>query len=85
VHAVVSAQRPEVQDFLRRHAETLAQELAAAGYGDVSLDFAAHDEAPAGRDERPAGDWQTVALAPERTAAAAAPSGGASAALDIRL
>ena len=45
VQAVVLADRPETQDLLRRHAEALARELGAAGYGSVSLDFAAGSEA----------------------------------------
>ena len=86
IQALVAAQRPETQDFLRRHAETLAEELAAAGYGEVSLDFAAGEDAAPGRDERPPAAWQTVGLAPaELPAAAPVPSRGARGALDIRL
>jgi flagellar hook-length control protein FliK len=41
LHAVVVAERAEIGDLLRRHAEMLQRDLQAAGYGDVSLDFAA--------------------------------------------
>ena len=83
--AIVSAQRPETQDFLRRHAEALAQELAAAGYGDVSLDFA-NGDAAAGGERRAPTDWQAVGLAAiDLPAAAPLPRAGASGALDIRL
>jgi flagellar hook-length control protein FliK len=46
VQAMVLADRPETQDLLRRHAEALARELGAAGYGDVQLDFAAGHSTP---------------------------------------
>ena len=65
VQAVVMAQRPETQDLLRRHAEMLAHELGAAGYGNVSLDFAAGGEAPAGRGDARA-DWAHAARARRR-------------------
>jgi flagellar hook-length control protein FliK len=40
LHAVVTSERPEVHDLMRRHAEMLRQELAAAGHAGVRLDFA---------------------------------------------
>ena len=86
VLAVVAAQRPETQDLLRRHAEVLAQELTAAGYGEVSLDFATGNEAAPGRDDRRPSDWHAVAFAPvDAAASAAAPRAGVAGALDIRL
>ena len=52
LQAVVLADRPETQDFLRRHAETLQRELTEAGYAQVSLEFAAgEDAAPRDRAE----------------------------------
>jgi flagellar hook-length control protein FliK len=40
LHATVIAERPEVHDLMRRHAEMLRQELAAAGHAGVRLEFA---------------------------------------------
>lgn len=40
LEAMVLAERPETQDFLRRHADVLQRDLDAAGYESVSLDFA---------------------------------------------
>jgi flagellar hook-length control protein FliK len=40
LHATVTAERPEVHDLMRRHAEMLRQELAAAGHTGVRLEFA---------------------------------------------
>ncbi len=45
LQAVVLADRPETQDFLRRHADTLARDLGEAGYSDVSLEFASGGDA----------------------------------------
>lgn len=84
VQATVTAQRPETQDFLRRHADTLAEELAAAGYGDVSLDFAAGEGAPR-RDERPPADWRTLAHAAEPAPVAPTRRRDMPGGLDIRL
>lgn len=39
VAMLVSAERPETQDLLRRHAEKLATELRAAGFQQVDLGF----------------------------------------------
>lgn len=90
VQAVVLADRPETQDLLRRHAEALARELGDAGYGNVTLDFAAGQQATPERH----GDGTTAlqlagagrevaeaAAAPVAAPVRAAPSG----ALDIRL
>jgi flagellar hook-length control protein FliK len=63
VQAVVLAQRPETQDLLRRHAELLAQELGAAGFGSVSLDFGGGAPS-ADRDDRPPAAWHAAAFAP---------------------
>jgi hypothetical protein len=40
LHATVISERPEVHDLMRRHAEMLRQELAAAGHAGVRLEFA---------------------------------------------
>ena len=88
LQAVVLADRPETGDLLRRHAAELARELGEAGYGEVSLDFAAGGEAP--RDEAPAppprDGWTAPLAAVEPTAAAPAPAARpGSGPLDIRL
>jgi hypothetical protein len=49
--AQVSAERPEILDLLRRHADVLARELERAGLGGTALGFADGREA---RQERPA-------------------------------
>lgn len=40
----LTADRPETLDLMRRHANDLRSELAAAGYGGATLDFAGSDE-----------------------------------------
>lgn len=84
LQAVVLADRPETQDFLRRNAEALRVELTEAGYGSVSLEFSAgQDAAPHDRGEetrrayRGGAEPLPLASAPR---AAALPGG-----LDIRL
>lgn len=53
LHAVVLADRPETQEFLRRNADQLIQDLDGAGYGEVQLDFAAGGQsAPRDEDRR---------------------------------
>lgn len=44
VTLVISAERPETQDLMRRHIETLAQEFRALGYNDVNLSFQGHGQ-----------------------------------------
>jgi hypothetical protein len=51
LQATVLAERPETHDLLRRHADLLARDLGAAGFRDVSLDFAAGGQSAPGRDE----------------------------------
>jgi hypothetical protein len=51
LQATVLAERPETHDLLRRHADLLARDLGAAGFRDVSLDFAAGGQTAPGRDE----------------------------------
>jgi hypothetical protein len=81
LQAVVLAERPETQDLLRRHAEALARELNAAGYTNVSLDFAAGGEAAPRRDESETGGPAPAAAVEVALAPARAPADG----LDIRL
>ena len=81
------ADRPETGDLLRRHAAELARALGEAGYGEVSLDFAAGGEAP--RDEAPAPRQRRLVAAARRGRgrragpAPAAPRGAGP--LDVRL
>jgi hypothetical protein len=90
VQAVVLADRPETQDLLRRHAHALTQELGAAGFGNVSLDFAAGQQAapdPGAHRPQPLVESIAIALAspdsttPTPTARQAPAPGG----LDVRL
>ena len=46
LRAVLLAERPETQDFLRRHADTLIRDLQDAGYENVSLGFDFGGEMP---------------------------------------
>ncbi|MFO1140908.1 MAG: flagellar hook-length control protein FliK [Amaricoccus sp.] len=89
VQAVVLADRPETQDLLRRHAEALARELGDAGYGNVTLDFAAGRQATPERRDEGATALALVGTGriPEATPApVAAPARATlSGALDIRL
>ncbi len=61
VQAVVLADRPETQDLLRRHADQLARELGEAGYGSVSLDFAAGGDTEPHRESAPLSTMLTTA------------------------
>lgn len=44
VTLIISAERPETQDLMRRHIETLAQEFRSLGYSDVNLSFQDHGQ-----------------------------------------
>ena len=88
VQAVVLADRPETQDLLRRHAHALAQELGDAGFGSVSLDFAAGQQAAPDRGApRPPPSFEPAPFVagPSPTVAPAARPAVAAGALDIRL
>ena len=90
VQAVVLADRPETQDLLRRHAHALTQELADTGFGNVSLDFAAgQNAAPDPGPHRPQPPVEALALAmstPDPTPATpAARRAAAAGGLDVRL
>ena len=88
LQAVVLADRPETQDFLRRHAETLQRELTEAGYAQVSLEFAAgEDAAPRDRAEEARRLFAAAGNeAPARGPGPAVPRAAAlPAGLDIRL
>ena len=90
VQVIVMSERPETGDFLRRHGETLARDLADAGYGDVTMEFTAGgSDTPRERDGAKASaprafvaaetSTVTAESAPERPRAVAAGT------LDIRL
>ena len=89
LQAVVLAERPETQDLLRRHAEVLARDLGDAGYGEVSLDFAAGGQTET-REQETRAEARPAFGASERPATAAdAPAPArrrpAAGGLDIRL
>lgn len=50
IAALVSADRPEVVDLMRRHGDILQRDLTAAGYRNVTLDFARSETG--GEDQR---------------------------------
>ncbi|HMR62356.1 flagellar hook-length control protein FliK, partial [Amaricoccus sp.] len=85
VRAVVMAERPETQDLLRRHSETLSRDLTEAGYSGVTLDFSAGGRSAPRGEERathfaaPA-PFATAGDTPAEPARRAAPGR-----LDIRL
>jgi hypothetical protein len=85
LQATVLADRPETGDLLRRHAAQLARELGDAGYGEVTLDFAAGGHAA--RDEAPPPPTWTAPLAAVEPAAPLAPTAPPRGAgpLDVRL
>lgn len=88
LQALVLAERPETQDFLRRHAEVLLRDLDAVGYESVSLDFATgHGADPRGtRAENAFATAAPVAEATEVPAlTVASPRTAAADRLDIRL
>jgi hypothetical protein len=91
LQALVLAERPETQEFLRRNAETLLRDLDAAGYDSVDLDFGTGQGADP-RDARPERALQASLAAAWADAPAAAatqpeppPPPGGLARLDIRL
>lgn len=88
VSAVVSVERPEAYDLMRRHADMLQRELNAAGYRNVSLDFAQSNDAGAGGrgdGEAPAHGRPAHAAGAEQQSVAAIWRGGPNDRLDIRL
>lgn len=97
VHALVTAERPETMELLRRHAETLTRELGAAGYDSVSLDMSQGSRHFAGDTppERPARIYAVArgvegAASPDAalvadTTRARGRAAGADGPLDIRL
>ncbi|MEM0943180.1 MAG: flagellar hook-length control protein FliK [Pseudomonadota bacterium] len=82
VSAVISAERPEIGDLMRRHADLLQRGLSEAGYGGVDLEFS-QSGGETGRDRRETSSEgpQPSLLEPDRTPKAAGPRDG----LDIRL
>ncbi|PZQ49883.1 MAG: hypothetical protein DI556_10540 [Rhodovulum sulfidophilum] len=88
LRATVSAERPETMELLRRNADALTRELAAAGFGSVSLDMSTRGDDFAGAREPPGGRRFALA-APEVSASApggaAPPLRAGDGPLDIRL
>lgn len=90
VQVIVMSERPETGDFLRRHGETLARDLAEAGYGDVTMEFTAGgSDTPRQRDGAEASAPRALASAETQSAAAESaperPRAVAAGSLDIRL
>jgi hypothetical protein len=85
VRAVLSAERPETLDLMRRHAEALQRDLMAAGFGRADLSFADRrgGRSQGGPDAEVGGDEPAAPVAP-RHAFAQRPTAPADR-LDIRL
>jgi flagellar hook-length control protein FliK len=85
--AVITVERPETHDLLRRHAELLSRDLAEAGFGPMSLELSLGHEAPdRGEDAAPEPEPPAVHLQLEPGTAARLPaSRPGSGGLDIRL
>ena len=82
--AVITAERPETLDLLRRHADMLARDLAASGQGRVDLRFGADGQGSGGDPrDRPSGPYRTDPE-PATTSAGRAWTGGG-AGLDLRV
>lgn len=90
LQALVLAERPETQEFLRRNADTLLRDLDAAGYDSVDLDFGT-GQGTDPRDARPERALQASLATGWADAPAAAttkpepPRAGGLGRLDIRL
>lgn len=88
MQAMILTERPETHDFLRRHAEVLAKDLGAAGYENVTLEFATGSQTFQ-RETEARGRQQTFGAASAPAVAATEPAAmrrrGALGALDIRL
>ncbi|MDG1863881.1 MAG: flagellar hook-length control protein FliK [Yoonia sp.] len=61
VTMLISAERPETQDLMRRHIETLGQEFRSLGFTDISFSF--QGQGRGGQGETSGGD-----LVPDVTA-----------------
>jgi hypothetical protein len=70
LRAVLLAERPETQDFLRRHADTLIRDLQEAGYENVSLGFDFGGEMPGEPDH---GEERSVVQPASQVSPAAGP------------
>lgn len=94
LNMVITADRPETADLMRRHLETLAQEFRAIGYRDVTFSFggqrgdqrqapAAESQAPQHRSRDTAADTvpEIATARPSRAALSVGPGAG----LDLRL
>ncbi|MGR3678979.1 MAG: flagellar hook-length control protein FliK [Paracoccaceae bacterium] len=61
VGVVISGDRPETMDLLRRHSEQLSDELEALGLGDVTLEFSEHSRS----EDDPEQSQETLAADPD--------------------
>lgn len=87
VTAVVSADRPDIADLMRRHADLLQQDLAEAGFGNVDLEFTSGEQREADQETEAfvALDLGEHHDRPGETLARPAPAYLADGHLDIRL
>ncbi len=86
IAVLIQAERPETLDLMRRHADQLAQEFRAMGYGSTSFAFGQDTGAPPRRPEDIAGASgasPAEEMAPPATQEA--PRRGVLAGLDLRL
>lgn len=72
LRVTVMAERPDTQDFLRRHAAELSRELSGTGQNDVVLDFTSGQGTGRFSDGQPTG-WAVLAE-PEAAAAGGVPA-----------
>ncbi len=66
VTVLISAERPETQDLMRRHIETLGQEFRSLGFTDINFSF--QDQGPSGQGDAGPGDLMSDAVAQVETA-----------------
>lgn len=87
VRAMVIAERHETHELLRRHAEMLNRDLAAAGFSNVSLGFSAGRQPPDGNPRPREFDAGIFGQADggRSSDAAARPATGPRTGLDVRL
>ncbi len=70
VTALVTSERPETLDLLRRHASDLSKELERAGFTSVTINFSAADSSQHHQSNAEAGSLRNYAADPESAEAA---------------
>lgn len=66
VTVLISAERPETQDLMRRHIEALGQEFRSLGFTDINFSF--QDQGPSGQGDAGPGDLRPDVVAQAETA-----------------